>query len=103
MTISELYKSLNLKAGGEKNPVDLIYDETPTKFIKMNSESDEVNLAKEMIKTMGPTHKNFELEVIECYRLNNDTQKAENWAFRNVKSRLLWLGARKTEFAHILT
>jgi hypothetical protein len=55
-----------------------------------------------MLKTMGPTHNKFELELIEVYRLNNSTQKAENWAFRKVKSRLLWFGGRKTEHASIL-
>ena len=51
---------------------------------------------------MGPTHKNFDLELLEVYRLNNEQQSAENWAFRKVRSRLLWFGGRKTEQAHVL-
>lgn len=102
MTISSLYKSLELEAGGEKNPIDLIHEELPTKFSKMKPETEEYEVAQKMLNTMGPTHTKFDLDLIEVYKLDNATQKAENWAFRKVKSRLLWFGGRKTEHAHIM-
>jgi hypothetical protein len=45
LTVAEIYKSLHLEAGGEKNPVDLIHEELPTKFMKMKSDSPEFEIA----------------------------------------------------------
>jgi hypothetical protein len=102
MTIAEIYKSLELEQGGEKNPIDLIHQDLPTKFMKIASDSKEFDLVGKMLNTMGPNHSNFTLELVEVYNLVNSAQKAENWAFRKIKSRLLWFGARMTDHAHIL-
>lgn len=40
MTICEIYKGLNLERGSEKNPIDLIHQDLPTKFMKVHSSSE---------------------------------------------------------------
>ena len=40
MTICEIYKGLILERGSEKNPIDLIHQELPTKFMKVHSSSE---------------------------------------------------------------
>lgn len=41
MTICEIYKGLQIERGSEKNPIDLIHQELPTKFMKIQSSSEE--------------------------------------------------------------
>lgn len=102
MTICEIYKGIQLERGSEKNPIDLIHQELPTKFMKVKSSSEEFQVVEKMLGVMGTTHTNFSLELIDVFNLSNQTQKAENWPFRKLTSRLLWYGGKHTDVAHIM-
>lgn len=73
MTICEIYKGLHLERGSEKNPIDLIHQELPTKFMRILNTSEEFQVVEKMLGVMGTTHTNFSLELIDVFNLANQT------------------------------
>jgi poly [ADP-ribose] polymerase len=103
LTILKASKSIELRPGAEKNPIDLIYKQLETKLEKMPSNSKEFELVEQLMTTHGKTHSYFSLQLIDVFKINNSRDKAKIWPFRKLSKKLLWKGAKTPTIATYLT
>ncbi|XP_053681345.1 poly [ADP-ribose] polymerase [Anopheles nili] len=107
MEIEFAYSLLNADSSqdGDKNPLDMHYDQLKTVIEPMAHDSEEFALLEEYVRnTHGETHTTYDLEVSEIFRIKRNGEDRRYHPFRKLHNRkLLWHGSRLTNFVGILT
>ncbi|KRT82026.1 hypothetical protein AMK59_5757, partial [Oryctes borbonicus] len=94
-----------MKTSDGDNSVDSYYEQLKTDIDILETESEEFNIIKEYVKnTHAPTHTQYDLEVLEAFKVRRQGEEKRYKPFRKLHNRkLLWHGSRKTNFAGILS
>jgi poly [ADP-ribose] polymerase 1 len=105
LEIELAYSLLNTKVKGEKHPVDEHYAQLKTEMEPMTHESEEFKLLEQYVhNTHGATHTNYELEVLEIFKVRRENEHRRYKPFKKLHNRkLLWHGSRLTNFVGILS
>uniref|UniRef100_A0A182XE12 Poly [ADP-ribose] polymerase n=1 Tax=Anopheles quadriannulatus TaxID=34691 RepID=A0A182XE12_ANOQN len=108
MEIEFAYSLLNdgdESAQDGKNPLDAHYDQLKTSIEPMARDSEEFALLEQYVRnTHAETHRTYELEVAEIFRIKRKGEDRRYQPFKKLHNRkLLWHGSRLTNFAGILT
>ncbi|XP_078399002.1 poly [ADP-ribose] polymerase 1 [Cetorhinus maximus] len=97
-----------LKGGKEddaKNPIDVNYEKLHTDIQVLDKKTDEAKLIRDYVKnTHAATHNQYDLEVMEIFKIKRDGEEQRFGPFSELHNRqLLWHGSRITNFAGILS
>lgn len=97
-----------LKSGEDdlaKDPLDVNYEKLKTDLEVLAKDSKEFSLIDEYVKnTHAETHKQYELNVLEVFKVNRHGEGDRFQPFKELPNRrLLWHGSRTTNYAGILS
>ncbi|XP_067018725.1 poly [ADP-ribose] polymerase 1-like [Acropora muricata] len=97
-----------LKSGEDdraKDPLDVNYEKLKTDLEVLAKDSKEFSLIDEYVKnTHAETHKQYELNVLEVFKVNRHGEVDRFQPFKELHNRrLLWHGSRTTNYAGILS
>ncbi|KAM7430085.1 Poly [ADP-ribose] polymerase 1 [Porites harrisoni] len=97
-----------LKSGEEdlaKDPLDVNYEKLNTDLEVLCKDSKEFSMIKQYVKnTHAETHTQYELEVLEVFKVNRQGEGDRFQPFKELHNRrLLWHGSRTTNYAGILS
>ena len=104
----ELAYSL-LKSGQEedkeKDQIDVHFEKLKTKMEVLQKTSDEFETIVDYVKnTHASTHNQYELEVMNVFKIARDSEDKRYKAFSSLHNRMmLWHGSRLTNFVGILS
>lgn len=92
-------------ANKERNPFDCHYDQLRTELLVLDPESNEYEyLERYMRQTHAGTHKNYDLEIVDIFKVDRNGERNRFKPFAKMHNRkLLWHGSRTTNFAGILS
>ncbi|KAM7363583.1 poly-(ADP-ribose) polymerase [Cochliomyia hominivorax] len=87
------------------NPIDKHYEQLKTKLEPLDKNSEEFALLQKYVKnTHAATHKMYELEIIDIFKVARQGEARRYKPFKKLHNRrLLWHGSRLTNFAGILS
>lgn len=87
------------------SPMDEYYDQLKANIDVVSRDSDEFDLLSAYLRhTHADTHRNYDLEIINIFKVNRDLEGKRYEPFKNLHNRkLLWHGSRTTNFAGILS
>ncbi|XP_050082523.1 poly [ADP-ribose] polymerase [Anopheles aquasalis] len=93
------------ESNNEKNPLDVHYEQLKTEIEPMKRDTEEFKILQEYVRnTHATTHKDYELEIQEIFRIKRKGEDRRYKPFSNLHNRkLLWHGSRLTNFVGILT
>lgn len=88
-----------------KSPIDRHYEQLQTEIEVVPRDSEEFALIEEYVEnTHGPTHTNFELEILDIFRVMRKSEKRQHRRYEKLHNRqLLWHGSRLTNWVGILS
>lgn len=97
-----------LKSGDEdlaKDPLDVNYEKLKTDLEVLSKDGKEFSLIDEYVKnTHAETHQQYELEILEVFKVNRHGENERFQPFKELHNRrLLWHGSRNTNYAGILS
>uniref|UniRef100_A0A4W3HYA8 Poly [ADP-ribose] polymerase n=1 Tax=Callorhinchus milii TaxID=7868 RepID=A0A4W3HYA8_CALMI len=97
-----------LKGGKEdegKDPIDINYEKLHTNIEVLDKTTDEAKIIMEYVKnTHAATHNQYDLEVVEIFKVRRDGEGQRFKPFSDFHNRqLLWHGSRATNYAGILS
>lgn len=87
------------------NPLDKHYEQLKTSLEPLEKTSEEYDLLKKYVhNTHAETHKMYDLEIIDIFKVNRQGETRRYKPFKKLHNRkLLWHGSRLTNFAGILS
>ncbi|TMW48487.1 hypothetical protein DOY81_006414, partial [Sarcophaga bullata] len=87
------------------NPIDKHYEQLKTKLEPLKKDSEEYVLLQKYVKnTHADTHKMYELEIVDIFKVARQGEARRYKPFKKLHNRrLLWHGSRLTNFAGILS
>ncbi|XP_065370938.1 poly [ADP-ribose] polymerase [Calliphora vicina] len=87
------------------NPIDKHYEQLKTKLEPIDRNSEEFSLLQKYVQnTHAETHKMYELEVVDIFKVARQGEARRYKPFKKLHNRrLLWHGSRLTNFAGILS
>lgn len=88
-----------------KDVIDVHYEKLKTDLEYLEKETEDFKRMKDYVKnTHAATHNQYDLEVMEAFKVNRHGERARFKPFRQLHNRkLLWHGSRVTNFAGILS
>lgn len=88
-----------------KDPLDVNYEKLQTDLEVLSKDSKEFSLIDQYVKnTHAETHQQYELEILEVFKVNRHGEKERFQPFKELHNRrLLWHGSRNTNYAGILS
>lgn len=102
----ELEIAYNLmKTSDGSHSLDAYYEQLKTDIELLDKEAEEFSIIQEYVKnTHAPTHSQYELEIVEVFKIKRQGEEKRFKPFRKLHNRkLLWHGSRRTNFAGILS
>uniref|UniRef100_A0A2Z5U1X2 Poly [ADP-ribose] polymerase n=1 Tax=Reticulitermes speratus TaxID=60591 RepID=A0A2Z5U1X2_9NEOP len=107
MEIEIAYSMLKTKsdAEGDVHPLDAHYAKLNTHIEVLDKQTDEFELLEQYVKnTHAATHTQYDLEILEVFKVKRNGEEKRYKPFRKLHNRkLLWHGSRLTNFAGILS
>ncbi|PNF21175.1 Poly [ADP-ribose] polymerase [Cryptotermes secundus] len=107
LEIEIAYTMLKAKSGGEssEHPLDAHYAKLNTHIEVLDKDTEEFELLKQYVSnTHAATHTQYELEIVEVFKVKRSGEEKRYKPFRKLHNRkLLWHGSRLTNFAGILS
>lgn len=93
------------EADEDRNLWDLHYDQLHTELLVVDPESEEYEWLKCYVRqTHAHTHNNFDLEIVDIFRVERSGERKRFEPFAKMANRkLLWHGSRTTNFVGILS
>lgn len=94
------------KAGNsDKHPVDSYYDQLQADIDVLDKNTEEFSLLQKYVSnTHAATHGQYDLEILEVYKVRRHGEDKRYNAFKKLPNRkLLWHGSRLTNFAGIIS
>uniref|UniRef100_UPI00398EF7A6 poly [ADP-ribose] polymerase 1 n=1 Tax=Pristiophorus japonicus TaxID=55135 RepID=UPI00398EF7A6 len=97
-----------LKGGKDddaKDPIDINYEKLHTEIKVLDKHAEEAKIITDYVKnTHAATHNQYDLEVMEIFKINREGEDQRFEPFSELHNRqLLWHGSRSTNFAGILS
>jgi len=88
-----------------KDPLDVNYEKLQTDLEVLSKDSKEFSVIQDYVKnTHAETHTQYELEVVEVFKVNRHGEGERFQPFKELHNRrLLWHGSRTTNYAGILS
>ncbi|XP_069743933.1 poly [ADP-ribose] polymerase 1 isoform X1 [Narcine bancroftii] len=88
-----------------KDPIDINYEKLHTDIKVLDKHTDEARIITDYVKnTHAATHNQYDLEVLEIFKIRRDGEEQRFQPFHDLHNRqLLWHGSRTTNFAGILS
>jgi len=88
-----------------KDPLDVNYEKLETDLEVLAKDCKEYSLISDYVKnTHAETHSQYELEVLEVFKVNRHGERERFQPFKELHNRrLLWHGSRTTNYAGILS
>lgn len=88
-----------------KDPLDVNYEKLQTDLEVLANDSEEFSMINDYVKnTHAETHTQYELNVIEVFKVNRHGEADRFQPFKELHNRrLLWHGSRTTNYAGILS
>ncbi|XP_028396308.1 poly [ADP-ribose] polymerase 1-like isoform X2 [Dendronephthya gigantea] len=101
----EVAYSLIKETSDSEDPLDSYYKKLKTHIKPIAKEEEEFVMIEKYVKnTHASTHRHYDLEVEEIFRIERDGEKKRYKPFKKLPNRkLLWHGSRATNFAGILS
>uniref|UniRef100_A0A336MUR8 Poly [ADP-ribose] polymerase n=2 Tax=Culicoides sonorensis TaxID=179676 RepID=A0A336MUR8_CULSO len=99
------YSMLNEDTDAEKNPIDGHYKQLKCDIAPLDKQSDEFKLLNKYVQnTHAETHNQYELEVLDIFKVARKNEDRRYKPFKKLPNRkLLWHGSRLTNWAGILS
>lgn len=99
------YGLLNEETDEKKNPLDGHYEQLKNDIQPLEKKSEEFKLLEQYVKnTHAPTHTNYDLEVVDIFKVARKGEDRRFKPFKKLHNRqLLWHGSRTTNFVGILS
>lgn len=106
MELETAYAMIQRGAEGEGgNILDGYYKQLKTDIEVLEENTDEFNMIKQYVtNTHADTHRNYDLKILEIFKINRYGEKDRYDQHKNLNNRrLLWHGSRTTNYAGILS
>lgn len=107
LEIEIAYTMLKAKSDGDNavHPLDAHYAKLNTHIEVLDKDTDEFELLKQYVRnTHAATHTQYDLEILEVFKVKRNGEEKRYKPFRKLHNRkLLWHGSRLTNFAGILS
>ncbi|XP_067616114.1 poly [ADP-ribose] polymerase isoform X1 [Eurosta solidaginis] len=106
MEIECAYNMLKAENKEDKvNPLDQHYDQLKAKLEPIDRSTEEFDILEKYVRnTHGETHKMYELEIVDIFKVARQGESRRYKPFKKLENRkLLWHGSRITNFAGILS
>lgn len=106
MEMEFAYGLLNTKSDDETvHPIDGHYKQLNTDIAPLDKTSEEFRLLEQYVRnTHAETHRNFELEIEDIFKVNRNGESRRYKPFKKLHNRqLLWHGSRLTNYVGILS
>lgn len=99
------YSMLNEETDSNTNPIDGHYEQLKTDLTVLEKETEEFKVLQKYVQnTHAETHRDFELDVVDIFKVNRKGEDRRYKPFRKLHNRkLLWHGSRLTNWAGILS